>query len=297
MNGMTFALAFATFSRNSLPTRADISTPTTRPPLPTMSETCDAVVPVEAPRYSTLSPSLMTSGSSSPLMIAPASLLRKGSQLRYSLPCILRRSSSYTLLPGTRLLVKTLVLPSSRLPLRPRPSITRTLLVISPELSSLLGSRRRWLLILYLDLCQPLLEEARQLPCLGPAVVVDASRDGDLVRERPGDLPPLPLWRHVHRLVLEEYAVLRRPRPGPYRPEEGLLRAQHLYRAGGKPRHPLEPSCPGDEPRPYRGPGDLGDVGGDLVHRGVDRLRELLPFVRGFDGQLSQSHYAPHVLL
>ena len=50
MNGMTFPLAFATFSRNSRPTRADISTPTTSPSPPTMSETCEAVVPVEAPR-------------------------------------------------------------------------------------------------------------------------------------------------------------------------------------------------------------------------------------------------------
>lgn len=73
MKGITFFLALATFSTNSLPTRGASSTPTRRPPGPTMSETCEGVVPVEVPRYRTLSPGLMTSGSS-PFRIAPASL-------------------------------------------------------------------------------------------------------------------------------------------------------------------------------------------------------------------------------
>src|SRR6266480_3218023 len=138
----------------------------------------------------------MTSEGSSPFSIAPASLLLKGSQLLYSPSRVFRSSSSYTLLPGTRFLVKAPFLPASRPPPLPLPSITRTLLVIATELPSLFGTRRRWLLILYLDLGEPLLEEAGKLPGFGPAVVVDAGGDCDLVGERPRDLPPLPLWSH-----------------------------------------------------------------------------------------------------
>src|SRR6266550_9430499 len=93
----------------------------------------------------------MTSEGSPPFRMAPASLLLKGSQLLYSSSWILRSSSSYTLLPGTRFLVKAPLLPPSRPPPFPPPSTTRTLLVIAMGLSSLFRSRRRWLLILYLD--------------------------------------------------------------------------------------------------------------------------------------------------
>ncbi len=167
----------------------------------------------------------------------------------------------------------------------------------APELSSLFRTRRRWLLILYLDFLEPLLEQARKLLRLGPAVVVDARRDGYLVGEGPGYLAPLPLWRHVDRLVLEEYAVLRRPGARPDRPEERLLGAEHLDGARGEPRHPLEPPRPRDEPRPYRRARDLCDVGRDLVHGGVHRLCELLPLGGGLDGQLREADDAAHVPL
>jgi hypothetical protein len=50
------------------------------------------VVPVEVPRYSTLSPLRMMS-SGSPFITAAASLDLNGSQVLYSVPSILTRSS------------------------------------------------------------------------------------------------------------------------------------------------------------------------------------------------------------
>ena len=51
---------------------------------PTMSETCETVVPDAAPRYSTLDPGFMCILSTPP-NIAAASLLRNGFHTRYSI--------------------------------------------------------------------------------------------------------------------------------------------------------------------------------------------------------------------
>ena len=58
MMGITFVRFFAMFTR-SRPGRCENSTAYTMPSGPTTSEQCDTVVPMAAPRYSSLVPGLM----------------------------------------------------------------------------------------------------------------------------------------------------------------------------------------------------------------------------------------------
>ena len=63
-----------------------------RPLGPKMSEMCEGVVPVEVPRYRTLSPSPTTSDRN-PFRIAAASLLLKGSHSLKGAPSIMTMRS------------------------------------------------------------------------------------------------------------------------------------------------------------------------------------------------------------
>merc|ERR1719329_1397419 len=106
--GITFVRDFAMFIR-SRPGRCANSTAYTQPIGPTISDTCDTVVPAEAPIYSTFAPGYIQILSTPP-KIAAASFDLKGFQTRYSTfvglpsapagPSIEIRFSPYTSLPG-----------------------------------------------------------------------------------------------------------------------------------------------------------------------------------------------------
>ncbi|KAG5458931.1 MAG: hypothetical protein BJ554DRAFT_759 [Olpidium bornovanus] len=108
MIGMTLVLFLAMLIK-SRPGRCENSTAYTTPSGPTMSATCETVVPAAAPRYRTFFPGAMWMWSTPP-RIPAASLLRNGFHTRYSVlvpsgPSTATRFSLYTDSPGTRFLV------------------------------------------------------------------------------------------------------------------------------------------------------------------------------------------------
>src|SRR5919199_3522971 len=99
--GITFLRFEATFSIRSLATRVAGSTANTIPDGPTISDMWLTVVPVEAPRYSTLL-WFFIGIFFIPFFRAAASLLLKGSQILYSSPSYFTSFSPYTLSPFAR---------------------------------------------------------------------------------------------------------------------------------------------------------------------------------------------------
>src|SRR6266704_365807 len=88
----------STFHSRSRTERGLNSTAKTSPDV--RSETCDTVVPVEAPRYST-SPLGSGQGVCASLVASAHSLERNGFQCRNSRPIDLRSRSPYVAWPGT----------------------------------------------------------------------------------------------------------------------------------------------------------------------------------------------------